>query len=225
MNRVLLATAAVFVLLLFLEWKFRYEMPAPPALDLQPVDLATPAAPEGRDSLGGELQDREVYDQVAERTLFNEERRPEEEEEDEPEEVTEEAPPPSELDKLDLNAVLITPKNQIAWVRDPTEQKLLRLTKGKKLKGWTVNEIRSDRILLEGQGQEAEMVLRDYSKLPPPKARPTRANRLNRALARQARAKEAKAEAEKQGETPPQDDDKPKGSGVSFGGGAPNKRN
>ena len=60
---------------------------------------------------------------------------------------------PSDLARLDLNAVLITPTASSAWVWDPSKKELVRLRPGDDLEGWSVQEILSDRVLLERQGE------------------------------------------------------------------------
>jgi hypothetical protein len=127
---------------------------AVPKPEENPLDLLTP------------LGAMEEYAVVTERPLFLPDRRPpvdepEQEAETEPEELT-------ELDGLDLNAVMITPNESSAWVRDPRKKELVRLRLGDDLVGWSVKEILSDRLLLERQGETDALILRDYKNMPPP---------------------------------------------------------
>lgn len=171
MKHVLPGTLA-FALLGLLAWQWqdwppvRPEVGADPALeghvpDAPPDLLATLKPPADRDS----------YASIVERPLFRPDRKPEPPPDEEP--AVAPAPGPElALDTLDLNAVMITPTGVSAWVKNPAQPKLQRLRLGDELAGWSVREIRDDRILLERQGEEYALVLRDYSKAPPPTAAP-----------------------------------------------------
>jgi len=119
-----------------------------------------------RSELFAPLGEKEEYAAVTERPLFLPNRRPPSEE---PEgDTQEELEAPSDLARLDLNAILITPSESSAWIRDPTKKGLVRVRLGDELSGWSVQEIRSDRILLKRQGEKDTLVLRDYKNMPPP---------------------------------------------------------
>jgi len=120
------------------------------------------------------MEDREAYASVIERPLFRPQRKPPEEE---PEEETPapEVPEARDLAGFDLSAVVITPGVVSAWVRDPNAQELKRLRLGDELAGWSVKDILSDRLVLERQGEHDELILRDFSQMPPPVAQPQRA--------------------------------------------------
>lgn len=111
--------------------------------------------------------EKEEYAVVHERPLFTPNRRPPAEQSAE-----QEAPPEeeSDLDRLDLNAVLITPVESSAWVRDPAKKELVRLRLGDDLVGWSVKEILTDRLVVERQEETDTLILRDYKKMPPPVA-------------------------------------------------------
>jgi hypothetical protein len=107
--------------------------------------------------------ERETFASVIERPIFRPDRKPE--------------PPPDEeqaasatpetnaqLDTMDLTGVLITPAIVSAWVKDPAQPKLRRVRIGDDFEGWSVREILEDRVLLERQGEEYALILRDYSK-------------------------------------------------------------
>jgi len=130
-----------------------------------PSDLSSRPAEEVADVFAPP-REKEEYAVVTERPLFLPDRRPPSEEPDEDEST--EPDVPSDLAKLDLNAVLITPSSSTAWIRDPEKKELIRLQPGDKLSGWAVHEILSDRILLERQGSKDTLVLRDYKNMPPP---------------------------------------------------------
>jgi general secretion pathway protein N len=119
-------------------------------------------------------EDRDAYASVTERPLFRPQRRPPEEDP----EVAEQPPETKaavDLAGLDLSAVVITPSVVSAWVRDNKAQELKRLRLGDELEGWAVKDIRSDRLVLERQGELNELLLRDFTKLPPPVVPPPRA--------------------------------------------------
>lgn len=115
------------------------------------------------------LADREEYAVVVERPLFTADRRP-------PPDVPEEAAPEPaadlSLDKVDLNAVLITPQESLAWVRDASSQEVRRVRPGEEVEGWAVRDILPDRVVLERQGDTNTLILRDYANMPPAAPRP-----------------------------------------------------
>jgi general secretion pathway protein N len=113
---------------------------------------------------------RDNYASIVERPLFRPDRKPEPLS-DEPAGTL--GPEASvELSAFDLSAVLITSETVSAWVRDPTQLKLRRLRIGDDLQGWSVTDIQEDRVLLERQGRQDALVLRDYSKPAPATAPP-----------------------------------------------------
>lgn len=126
--------------------------------------------------------EKDDFASVIERPLFLPDRRPPSEEPEETEEpaVVEEAPKVA-LDTMDLNAVIITPSEAVAWVRTPSKPTAEKLHIGDTLDGWTVKAIKGDEVEMERQGKTDTLVLRDYSYSPPP---PTRQQR--RAARRQA---------------------------------------
>lgn len=131
------------------------EVPTTPAPEENPLDLLTP------------LGEKEEYAVVTERPLFlPDRRRPIEEPEQE--EAAPEEEPPTDLARMDLSAVMITPVESSAWVRDPSSKELVRLRPGDDLAGWSVQEILADRVLLERQGETDTLILRDYKNTPPP---------------------------------------------------------
>lgn len=134
----------------------------------------SPAEAEPRSPL--ELLDpplvKEEYASVSERPLFLPDRRPPAEEPDEP--PAEEEQPETAIDTMDLTAIIITPQESMAWVQSPTKQTPQKLRLGDELDGWTLKAIKSDEVELERQGETDTLVLRDYSKSPPPAARPPR---------------------------------------------------
>ncbi|MTW22372.1 hypothetical protein [Allochromatium palmeri] len=129
------------------------------ATPLQPDLLTRLATPDTRDN----------YVAIIEHPLFRPDRQPEPPSDEQPAEpINEES---VELSVFDLNAVLITPDMVSAWVKDPAQPKLRRLRIGDELQGWSVLNIQEDRVLLERQGQQDALILRDYSK-PSPAAAP-----------------------------------------------------
>jgi len=112
------------------------------------------------------LEDKDTYANVLERPLFRPDRRPLPPEEDVPEQPS--TPDNAvELDTVDLTAVLISPALVSAWIRDPAQPKLVRLRIGDEYSGWSVQKIQEDRVLMERQGEEHALILRDYSKASP----------------------------------------------------------
>ncbi len=178
MIRALLALAAIVGAVLVLEWMDW--PPAPPTAGLElagetGVGTGIPAQPDPLAQLSPP-EPRDTYASVTERPLFRPERKP-------PDPDTEEAEPEPEpevasnLDGMDVSAVIITPAVVAAWVRDPKAAKLTHLRPGDELEGWSVMEIQSDRVVLERQGERDELLLRDFSKgpaaapMPPPPVR------------------------------------------------------
>ena len=115
--------------------------------------------------------DKEEYAEVVERPLFRPDRRPPSEE---PEDKPDEAPKVThtDLQRMDLTAVVITTEESTAWVQDSAKKELFKLRLGDDLAGWTVSAIHQDEVELERQGDTDALVLRDYENHPPPIARP-----------------------------------------------------
>ncbi|MGB5832006.1 MAG: hypothetical protein WBG92_08445 [Thiohalocapsa sp.] len=162
-------TLAFAVLLLcavlLLQWRdWPPGVPAPPTGTSSEITEPT----SGETSAGSEIllppQAIEDYASVAERPLFLPDRRPppddpEPEEDAMPEQLT-------ELDGIDVTAVLISPSSVSAWVRRPNQRETTRLRLGDEFDGWTVEKIEPDRIVLERQGETDQLVLRDYQNAP-----------------------------------------------------------
>jgi len=106
-------------------------------------------------------EDKGAYLEVVERPLFQPERRPSEEETS-----AETASGPTEergLEGLDLNAVILTSDVTMAWVFDGPNSSLIKVRPGDDLAGWTVREIRADRLVLERHGEADTLPLQTYS--------------------------------------------------------------
>ncbi len=145
-------------------WSADEALPAPPAAQAQATARAQ-AADRGLDGVPLEPPPKEDYATVVERPLFLPERRPPPEEAEEP--VVEEEPL-TELDGVDLTAVVITPAVVSAWVRSPGVSELKRLRLGDDFEGWTVKTIAPDELVLERQGETNRLSLHDYENAPPP---------------------------------------------------------
>ncbi|CRI64885.1 conserved exported hypothetical protein [Thiocapsa sp. KS1] len=158
-------------LLLAFQWK-----DWPPGPSRAGLDAAAPAtsntAGEAPPDPAAQLappDPKDAYASVADRPLFRPERRPEEPGETDPQAVagTEEA---TSLEGMNLSAVIITPTLVSAWIQDPNEPRLRRLRIGDDLGGWSVQTILPDRVLLERQGEQDALILRDYGNTPTPAA-------------------------------------------------------
>lgn len=117
---------------------------------------------------------REAYASVTDRPLFRPQRKPPDPVAGLPGPVSDDQPA-VDLTGLDLSAVVISPSVVSAWVRDSKEQGLKRVRLGDELEGWSVKDILGDRVVLERQGERNELLLRDFSKAPPPASPPPRA--------------------------------------------------
>ena len=164
--------ALALVLVLVWEWRdWPPPAPGPNTAGPAPAEAQLPSQPEENPlDLLSPLGDIEEYENVTQRPLFRPDRRPPSEEPEE--EIAAEPEPHSDLARLDLNAVLITPSETSAWVWDRTKRELVRLRPGDELEGWSIQKILSDRVLLERQGEKDTLVLRDYKNMPPPPRRP-----------------------------------------------------
>ena len=159
----ILVTLAVVLMVQWRDWPpdpSRAGLTEPPATD--PADgrkaedaLARLMPPDPKDS----------YTSVIDRPLFRPQRRPEDPDETEPPDL---AGPDlaAALDGMDLSAVIISSDLISAWVQDPGQPRLRRLRIGDELEGWSVQDILPDRVLLERQGEEDALILRDYAKSP-----------------------------------------------------------
>ena len=107
-----------------------------------------------------EIPDPDHYAVVAERPLFVEDRRPQGA--DGPAEVA----PPEEASarpEYDLSAVVMTPAGRTALLVKSGAQAAERVVEGDTLDGWTLAQIRDDRVILERQGEKNTIMLRDFS--------------------------------------------------------------
>jgi general secretion pathway protein N len=184
-----LALAAVGLgALLYLQWSdWPPSTPAPPTAP--PAAAIQPATGENTAAGLKPLDDKEEYAEVKERPMFRPDRR---RQTDDPEDAAA-APPeaPGELNGMDLTGIVISPTVSTAWVKDPAQALPVRLRRGETLVGWTVQDIETDRLVLERQGKTDTLILRDFNKpgasAPPPAAqRPPAAGQRPPAAARPA---------------------------------------
>ncbi|MBK1644990.1 hypothetical protein CKO25_10075 [Thiocapsa imhoffii] len=166
-GRLQLLALCSLALVLFLQWKDWPPDPTGPLIATEPTTQASPETPFDPTAQLLPTDPKDAFASVIERPLFRFERRPEEEDA-----MAEEPIPEPELGTsllgMDLNAVIITPELVAAWVQDPGQPKLRRLRIGDDLAGWSVTGILPDRILLERQGREDTLILRDFGKLSMP---------------------------------------------------------
>jgi hypothetical protein len=164
-------TSFALIAILVLQWRDWPPRVEPASAGDELGDTATTAIADPQSPL--ELLEppleKEQFTGVTERPLFRPDRRP-------PAETPEEAEPPQEttnieLDSLDLAAIIETPEESFVMIRFPSNQKLQRLRVGQEEEGWTLKAIKGDEIELERQGKTDTLVLRNYSKSPPPAAR------------------------------------------------------
>lgn len=157
---------------LYLQWS---DWPPPARLPPAPAASGETRAAADSDPLVGlsPLEDMEEYAAIKDRPLFRPDRRPRVEE---PEDATAEAPPEeaAKLDGMDLAGVLLSPAGSMAWVRDPSQPAPVRVRTGEILAGWTVTDIKADRLVLERQGATDTLPLRTFhapwASPPPPPA-------------------------------------------------------
>jgi general secretion pathway protein N len=163
--------AADPVSLLVLQWKDW--PPGPSRAGLDAASSTVPNAPVGSEpDPAAQLpppDPKDAYASVTDRPLFRPERRPEEEVDPEAQ-GTAEPDVATSLEGMNLSAVIITPTLVSAWIQDPNEPRLRRLRIGDDLEGWSVQTILPDRVLLERQGEQDALILRDYGKTPSPAA-------------------------------------------------------
>jgi hypothetical protein len=175
MRKLLVGVALLLLGVLLLQW--RSWSPAPPSAADAQTKSAAAAAPASSPSeaLLEPSPAKEQYASVAERPLFLPDRRPPP---DEPE-LGEELEPDAltELDGMDLTAIVISPSTVSAWVRRQTSREAVRLRLGDAFEGWTVQTIEPDRVVFERQGETDELILRDYANAPPPPRPPPPAAR------------------------------------------------
>ena len=114
------------------------------------------------------LDAAEAFDVISKRPLFVEGRRP-------PEElptVQEPVVKDMDLQGLDLKAVLITPQLTVAWVKDQKTGAIDKVKPGKKIRGWTVQAVKPDLLMLSSGERTAELQLREYPAKAAPAAKP-----------------------------------------------------
>lgn len=172
MKLVLAGLAALLLGVLLLQWS---DWDARPSLSVGADDGAqgTQAAPDALPNAADLLTPpapQEEYASIIERPLFLPDRRLPQEEVDQSVTAEEDAAPVDEsaVQGIDFNAVLLSAETNIAWIRLPKEPKLRRIREGDLVNGWTVADIRADRLSLRYQEAEKQIILRDYANAPKP---------------------------------------------------------
>lgn len=160
----------MLALALMLLYQWKDWPPAPPPAGMNDDSASQNAVteestPDPLDQLASP-DTKDAYSSLTDRPLFRPERRPDDEAES-----AEEAVPETDLEAslagMDLSAVIITPTLVTAWVKDPTQERLRRLRIGDEFAGWSVQTILPDRVLLERQGVQDALILRDYGTVSP----------------------------------------------------------
>jgi hypothetical protein len=170
MRTPLIAVALLLLGVLLSQW-WSWSPALPSATDDRTVDSVTAdTVPSPSEAALEPALPKEEYASVSERPLFLPDRRPPPDEADKVEESESEAL--TELNGMDLTAVVITPSTVSAWVRRPNAREAERLRLGDQFEGWTVQTIEPDRLVFERQGDTDELILRDYKNAPPPLPRP-----------------------------------------------------
>lgn len=142
------------------------------------------------------LDAADAFDVISQRPLFIEGRRPP----DTLPVVQEPTVTDTALQGLDLSAVLITPESKVAWVKDQKAGEFVRLEPGKKIRGWTVQEVQPGMLLLAAGERTAEIQLREFpakaapvaQKTPKPAKRPRPQRRTPRRKPAQNRNQQQK---------------------------------
>ena len=169
MRRILSVLAVLLAAALLFEWyawrpSDTYRLAGPGE---QPSSVPSDVLPR---ATVAEIPDPDHYAVVAERPLFVEDRRPL------GADAPAEAAPPAEPEarpEYDLSAVVMTPAGRTALLLKSGAQALERVVEGDTLEGWTLSQIRDDRVILERQGEKNTIMLRDFSeKQSPPPPRP-----------------------------------------------------
>jgi hypothetical protein len=164
MNKLLVGVALLLLGALLLQWR-SWSPALPPAAHDHAVDsVAAETKPSPSEAALEPPPPKEEYASITERPLFLPDRRPPP---DEPEQVGEPEPEVlTELDGMDLTAIVISPSTVSAWVRPPKGTETVRLRLRDQFEGWTVQTIEPNRVVFERQGETDELVLRDYTTAP-----------------------------------------------------------
>ena len=123
--------AALLAGVLYLQWQV-VPVQAPPIPRPRLDAPSGPVGPGAGTPAGGfkiGLDERAEYDGISRRPLFNESRRP-----DEPDAAAAAPQQDQDLEGLVLSAVLITPTQRVAWVRDGQAAQTLKLTAGERIR-------------------------------------------------------------------------------------------
>ncbi len=113
------------------------------------------------------------FDVIAARTLFSPDRRPIEQE---AADVSVSSGAAS-LEGVDLRSVLITPEVSVAWVREQGGTEDIPLKPGEALRGWKVQRIERNALILGHGEEQATIDLRvfpEHAATPPPATKPAK---------------------------------------------------
>jgi type II secretory pathway component PulC len=149
LSLLLAAVCAGLGLLLVVEWYSVDRMHRVP----QVTKAADKAVADEPDLAPFEFPDLGEFEELVERPLFVEGRRP-------PPEVVEEPPPPVSRTPLDLKlmGMIFSPTGKTALLVDP-KGKYKRVKEGGVVGGWLLKELKTDRVLMQQDGETKELPL------------------------------------------------------------------
>jgi hypothetical protein len=139
-----------------------------PALTKKPRPSTTPSSTTTPASVPNfTLAPVDTFSATIERPLFSESRRPTEP--SATEEQREPSPKRTQLqqEELILGAIILANKTRLALLRDPKNGNWIRVEKGGEVGGWSLEEIHSDRVILNNNGKQAEIQLWRFEAPPP----------------------------------------------------------
>jgi general secretion pathway protein N len=130
-------------------------------------------APED-DGLRFVMNPADRYDEITERPLFNRSRRPEAGQSTESAQAVE-----SSSSAFVLTGVILAARQRIALMHTQSDPKVRRIREGQEIGGWTLEQIKSDRVIMR-HDFSTEVVKLDFKRRTPPPGEGQRAGRQDR---------------------------------------------